>query len=56
MNRYASALFTVNSVADNFLEHHYEDYLRRKEDWLRRKQHLPKQVRRNIQRPEDEAL
>ena len=42
-------------MADNFLEKHYEDYERRKAEWLRRKRHLPcKAVK--PQKPEDEAL
>lgn len=42
-------------MADNFLEKHYEDYERRKAEWLRRKRHLP---RKDVkpQKPEDEAL
>ena len=27
-------------MADNFLEKHYEDYERRKAEWLRRKRYL----------------
>ena len=41
-------------MADNFLEKHYEDYERRKAEWLRRKRHLPRKVVKP-QKPEDEA-
>lgn len=47
-------------MADNFLENHYEDYLRKKAEWQRKKKHLPKISRHNniqkIERPDDEAL
>ncbi|EFL45429.1 hypothetical protein [Prevotella disiens] len=43
-------------MADNFLEKHHEDYLQRKEAWLRKKKHLKKVKNRNIPKPEDEAL
>ena len=42
-------------MADNFLEKHYEDYERRKAEWLRRKRHLPRKAVKP-QMPEDEAL
>ena len=42
-------------MADNFLEKHYEDYERRKAEWLRRKRHLPRKPVKP-QKPEDEAL
>ena len=44
-------------MADNFLEKHYEDYERRKAEWLRlrRKRHLPRKAVKP-QKPEDEAL
>ena len=42
-------------MADNFLEKHYEDYERRKAEWLRRKRHLPRKAVKQ-QKPEDEAL
>lgn len=29
-------------MADNFLERHYQEYEKRKEDWLRKKKHIPK--------------
>ena len=34
-------------MADNFLERHLEEYEKRKAEWLRKKKHLPKGVRRN---------
>lgn len=49
-------------MADNYLENHYEEYERRKAEWLRRKRHLPKvrkvphSTTRTLERPEDEAL
>lgn len=43
-------------MADNFLERHHEDYEARKDAWLRKKKHLPKTIKRNIEKPEDEAL
>lgn len=42
-------------MADNYLENHYEDYLKRKAEWLRRRKHLPK-THKQLERPEDEAL
>lgn len=42
-------------MADNFLEKHYEDYERRKAEWLRRKRHLLRKAVKP-QKPEDEAL
>jgi uncharacterized protein YeeX (DUF496 family) len=42
-------------MADGYLEKHQQDYEARKEDYLRKKKHLPK-VSRKIERPEDEAL
>ncbi len=45
-------------MADNFLEKHYEEYEKRKAQWLRRKKHLPKPKKNitQLERPEDEAL
>jgi len=45
-------------MADNYLERHYEDYEKRKQEWLRKKKHLPahKALPSNSQRSEDEAL
>ena len=43
-------------MADGYLEQHQRDYEARKEAWLRKKRHLPKQASQNIQRPDDEAL
>lgn len=42
-------------MADNYLENHYEDYLRKKAEWLRKKRHIPK-IRKQLERPDDEAL
>lgn len=42
-------------MADNYLENHYDDYLKKKEAWIRRKKRMPKH-KRQIERPEDEAL
>lgn len=42
-------------MADNFLERHHEEYVRRKEVWLRKKKHLPKQ-KRKLEKPDDEGL
>ena len=43
-------------MADNYLERHREDHELRKQQWLRKKRHLPKVPHRNISRPDDEAL
>lgn len=42
-------------MADNFLENHYEEYERKKTEWLRRKKRLPK-ITKQLERSEDEAL
>ena len=42
-------------MADNFLENHYEEYERKKTEWLRRKKRLPK-ITKQLERPEYEAL
>lgn len=42
-------------MADGYLETRQQDYEARKEAYLRKKRHLPKQGRR-LERPEDEAL
>lgn len=42
-------------MADNFLEKHYEDYERRKAEWLRRQRHLSRKAVKPP-KPEDEAL
>ncbi|MDO4160894.1 MAG: dehydrogenase [Prevotellaceae bacterium] len=31
-------------MADNFLEKHQLEYEKRKEEWLRKKKHLPKRI------------
>jgi len=43
-------------MADNYLEKHREEYELKKEAYLRRKRHLPKIQKRQIGRPDDEAL
>jgi hypothetical protein len=43
-------------MADGYIEKHQLEYEARKEAWLRKKAHLPKQQKRLIQRPDDEAL
>ena len=43
-------------MADGYIEKHQLDYEARKEAWLRKKAHRPKQQKRLIQRPDDEAL
>ena len=42
-------------MADGFLEKHHEEYEARKEEWLRKKKHVPK-IKRRLERPDDEAL
>ncbi len=41
-------------MADNYLENHYEEYLKRKAAWEKSRSHLPKAQR--PEKPEDEAL
>ncbi len=43
-------------MADGFLESHQQDYEARKEAFLRKKKHLPRQRSRQIERPDNEAL
>ena len=43
-------------MADNYLENHREEYENRKALWIAKKKHTSKIVKRNIQKPEDEAL
>ncbi|MBO7046920.1 MAG: dehydrogenase [Prevotella sp.] len=43
-------------MADGYLEKHHEDYEARKAAWLRKKKHLPKIGKREIERPENESL
>jgi hypothetical protein len=43
-------------MADNYLEKHREDYETRKAQWLRKKKNLPKLTKRQIPKPEDDAL
>ncbi|MBQ4222520.1 MAG: dehydrogenase [Prevotella sp.] len=42
-------------MADNYLEYRRETYELRKEEWLRKKRHLPPTPRR-LEKPDDEAL
>ncbi len=42
-------------MADNYLEHHREEYEKRKIAWLRKQKHLPIK-KNNLKRPEDESL
>lgn len=43
-------------MADNFLERHMRDYEERKARWLAKKKHKKVNAKRNIEKPEDEAL
>lgn len=43
-------------MADGYLEKHHDDYEARKAAWLRRKHHLPSLPKRQLERPDDEAL
>ena len=43
-------------MADGFLEKHYEDYEARKTAWQHKKRVRPNGRKRNIERPDDEAL
>lgn len=38
-------------MADNFLERHYLEYEKRKEEWLRKKKHLPKVKKAQSRKP-----
>ena len=42
-------------MADGYLEKRYEEYEKRKAEWLRKQKHLPK-VNKRLERPENEAL
>ena len=42
-------------MADNYLEYRRESYERRKEEWLRKKRHLPPKSSR-LEKPDDESL
>jgi hypothetical protein len=42
-------------MADNYLERHRRDYEEKKAEWLRKKRHLPKKIKK-IEKPEDESL
>lgn len=41
-------------MADNYLENHYEDYLRRKAAWEKSRKHTPSVHK--PERPDDESL
>lgn len=49
-------------MADNFLEKHYEDYERRKAEWLQKKRHksakkiATTKYKQQIEKPTDESL
>lgn len=44
-------------MADGYLEKHQEDYETRKQNWLRKKKHLPLvNHKRQVDRPDDESL
>ncbi len=43
-------------MADNYLEKHYEDYLKRKAAWEKSRRHKPVPGVSEYDRPEDEAL
>lgn len=43
-------------MADGFLEKHHEEYEARKAAWLCKKRHLPRNTKRRLERPDDEAL
>lgn len=42
-------------MADNYIEHHQDEYERRKQAWIQKKKHLIK-GQCMINKPEDEAL
>lgn len=45
-------------MADNFLEKQRAEYEIRKEQWLKKKRHVPNKIylQQNIEKPEDETL
>lgn len=43
-------------MADNYLEKHYEDYLKRKAAWEKSRRHSTLSRPQNPNRPDDEAL
>ncbi len=43
-------------MADGYLEKHAQEYEARKAAWLRKKKHLSTPIKRQLERPEDEAL
>ena len=44
------------TMADNYLEKHYEDYLRRKAAWEKSRKHNTTTHRTPPEEPDDEAL
>ncbi|MGN0069261.1 MAG: dehydrogenase [Prevotella sp.] len=42
-------------MADNYLERHYEEYEKKKENWIRRQRHLPPKKFKK-EKPENESL
>ncbi len=42
-------------MADNYLERHYQEYEKRKEEWLRKKKHLVKSVKESMHRRVNEG-
>lgn len=43
-------------MADNYLEKHYEEYLKRKAAWEKSRSHKPSPPKPAPERPDDEAL
>ena len=43
-------------MADNYLEKHYEDYLKRKAAWEKSRRHSVKPTQSGPEPPDDEAL
>lgn len=44
------------TMADNYLEKHYEDYLKRKAAWEKSRGHNKSNPASSIRKPDDEAL
>ncbi len=43
-------------MADNYLEKHYDDYLKRKAAWEKSLRHGKLKTKPDVSRPDDEAL
>jgi len=43
-------------MADNYLENHYDDYLKRKAAWEKSLKHGKFKTKPDVDRPDDEAL